>query len=107
MEGLCLGEAVRGVNCRGGEDVADDDGGARGGLNAVSGAADEESCTPVPRHVQELEHRSHARCRGPSLRAPGGNAAVAHTMTVELRRGRRGREGCRRKEKKMTKTFFM
>lgn len=52
-----VGEAARGACGRGGEEVADGDGVPRGGLGAVPGAADEGGGAPVPRRVQELEHR--------------------------------------------------
>jgi hypothetical protein len=56
-EGPRAGEAARGANGGGGEDVADGDGVARGGLGAVPGTADEGGCAPVRRRVEELEHR--------------------------------------------------
>jgi hypothetical protein len=52
-----VGEAARGAGGRGGQEVADGDGVAGGGLGAVPGAADQRGGAPVPRGVQELEHR--------------------------------------------------
>jgi hypothetical protein len=56
-EGPRVGEAARGAGGGSGEEVADGDGLAGGGLGAVPGAADEGRRAPVPRRVEELEHR--------------------------------------------------